>query len=55
LSQKGLAKTGDSSRLVITAQGVDYLEQNYQQNIQTRRLRAKNGDPKMESTERPAS
>ena len=32
---------GDSSLLVITADGVEYLEQNYQADIQQRRLRAK--------------
>jgi hypothetical protein len=32
---------GDSSVLVITAEGVEYLEDNYQADIQSRRLKAK--------------
>jgi curved DNA-binding protein len=41
LVQKKLITRGDSSLLVITAEGVEYLEQNYQADIQARRLKAK--------------
>ena len=41
LVQKKYIQRGDSSLLVITADGVEYLEQNYQADIQQRRLRAK--------------
>jgi curved DNA-binding protein CbpA len=44
LAQRGLVQTTDNSRVAITAQGVDHLEQNYQQNLQRRRLRAQNVD-----------
>jgi curved DNA-binding protein CbpA len=43
LGQKGLTNMIENSRLAITAQGVDYLEHNYQQNVQRRRLHAQNG------------
>jgi curved DNA-binding protein CbpA len=39
LSQKRFISRGDNSQLVITAEGVDYLEQNYQVNLQRRRLK----------------
>jgi len=35
-----MVKRGDSSRLLITAEGVDYLEQHYESNLQRKRLRA---------------
>lgn len=38
LGQKKLLQRDDSSRLVITAEGVEYLEQNYRANLQRRRL-----------------
>jgi curved DNA-binding protein CbpA len=41
LVQKKLIQRGDSSLLVISAEGVEHLEQNYQADIQSRRLRAK--------------
>jgi curved DNA-binding protein CbpA len=41
LVQKKFISRGDSSLLVITAEGVEYLEQNYQTELQNRRLRAK--------------
>jgi curved DNA-binding protein CbpA len=41
LVQKKLITRGDSALLVITAEGVEYLEQNYQADIQARRLKAK--------------
>src|SRR5262249_15825585 len=40
LVEKGLMKRGDKSGMMITAEGVDYLEQNFQVNLQRRRLRA---------------
>jgi len=40
LVEKGLIKRGDNARLLITAEGVDFLEQNYQVNLQRRRLRS---------------
>jgi hypothetical protein len=42
LVQKKLVHRTDNSALTITADGVDYLEQNYQSAGQTRRLRAVN-------------
>jgi curved DNA-binding protein CbpA len=42
LVQKGLIKRTDDSRLVITADGVEYLEHNYRGNLQRRRLNAGN-------------
>jgi curved DNA-binding protein CbpA len=41
LVQKKMITRGDSSLLVITADGVEYLEENYQADIQRRRLKAK--------------
>jgi curved DNA-binding protein CbpA len=43
LVQKKFITRGDSSLLVITAEGVEYLENNYQADIQSRRLNAKAG------------
>jgi curved DNA-binding protein CbpA len=40
LTQKKFATRDDNSRLVITADGVEYLERNYQANLQRRRLQA---------------
>jgi curved DNA-binding protein CbpA len=42
LMQKRLIMRGDHSRLTITAEGVDYLEQNYEANLQRKRLKEKN-------------
>ena len=42
LTQKKLVQRDDSARLVITADGVDFLEQNYRENLQRRRLQAAN-------------
>lgn len=42
LVQKKLIHRSDNSLLVITAEGVEHLEQNYQANLPTRRLRAQN-------------
>ncbi len=39
LISKNLIKRGDSSRLLITAEGVDYLEKHYENNLQRKRLR----------------
>jgi hypothetical protein len=39
LIQKGLLSRSDNSRIVITAQGVEYLEEHYQANATSRRLR----------------
>jgi curved DNA-binding protein CbpA len=44
LVQKHLAQRSDNSRLVITAEGVEHLEANYQTNLGQRLLRARN-DP----------
>ena len=38
LIQKGLVARGDNARLSITADGVDYLEQNYEANLQRKRI-----------------
>ena len=43
LISKNLVKRGDSSRLLITAEGVDYLEKHYESNLQRKRLREANG------------
>jgi curved DNA-binding protein CbpA len=40
LVQKKLVQRDDSSQLLITADGVDFLEQNFRTNIQRRRLQA---------------
>jgi curved DNA-binding protein CbpA len=40
LVQKKLVHRDDSARLLITADGVDFLEQNYRANLQRRRLQA---------------
>lgn len=40
LVQKKLAQRDDSSQLLITADGVEYLEENYRTNLQKRRLQA---------------
>lgn len=38
VTQKGWVSRGDNSRLLITAEGVDHLEKNYQANLQRRRI-----------------
>jgi hypothetical protein len=38
LSQKKFLLRDDSSRLIITAEGVEFLEQNYRANLQRKRL-----------------
>jgi curved DNA-binding protein CbpA len=38
LIQRGLVARGEQSRLMITVQGVDYLEENYSTTLQQRRL-----------------
>ena len=43
LISKNLAKRGDSSRLLITAEGVDYLEKHYENNLQRKRLKEASG------------
>ncbi len=40
LVQKKFVQRDDSARLLITADGIDFLEQNYQMNTQRRRLSA---------------
>jgi curved DNA-binding protein CbpA len=40
LVQKKFAQRDDSARLLITAEGVDFLEQNYRANVRRRRLQA---------------
>jgi curved DNA-binding protein CbpA len=42
LQQKKLVTKDDQSRLQISAEGVEYLEVNYRENISQRRLQAKN-------------
>jgi curved DNA-binding protein CbpA len=42
LVQKKLVMRADNALLVITADGVEHLEQNYQANLQSRRLNAQN-------------
>jgi curved DNA-binding protein CbpA len=42
LVQKKFIQRADNALLVITADGVEYLEQNYQTNLQNKRLRARN-------------
>lgn len=43
LSAKKLVTRGDHSRLIITAEGVDYLEQHYEEHIARKRLRPASG------------
>ena len=40
LSQKKLIQRGDNSRLTITAEGIDCLEQNFHENLTRKRLKA---------------
>ena len=40
LGRKGYIDKGDSSRITITVEGVDYLEQHYQDGLRQRRLKA---------------
>jgi len=40
LLAKNLIKRGDQSRLMITPDGVDYLENHYEANVRVRRLPA---------------
>ncbi len=40
LVEKGMVKRGDNARMLITAEGIDFLEQNFQVNLQRRRLRS---------------
>ena len=47
LVQKRLIQRSDSSRFIITAEGVDYLEKHYENNLQRKRLR--------EGTETPST
>ena len=42
LLQKKFVGRDDQSRLQITADGVEYLEENYRANVQRRRLKASN-------------
>ena len=42
LIQKKYVQRSDNSLLLITAEGAEYLEQNYQDNLPNRRLRARN-------------
>ncbi len=42
LVQKKLIQRADNALLAITVDGVEYLEQNYQANLQNKRLRARN-------------
>jgi len=43
LISKNMIKRGDSSRLIITADGVDYLELHYETNLQRKRLKEASG------------
>jgi curved DNA-binding protein CbpA len=45
LVQRKLVTRDDQSRLMITADGVDYLEQNYKGNLTRRRLKGATGQP----------
>jgi curved DNA-binding protein CbpA len=45
LVQKRLVQRSDNSRLIITADGVEHLELNYQSNLRQRLLRARNDQP----------
>ena len=42
LGQRKFVTRDDNSRLILTADGVDFLEKNYQNNLQRRRLSASN-------------
>jgi curved DNA-binding protein CbpA len=44
LVQKSFVRRTDDSRLTITADGVEYLEENYRGNLQRRRLTAANAE-----------
>ena len=45
LSQKRFLVTDDNSRLVLTAEGAEHLENSYRSNLSQKRLRASNEDP----------
>jgi curved DNA-binding protein CbpA len=45
LVQRGFVQRTDNSRLVITAEGVDHLEQNYQASLGRRLLTERNEEP----------
>jgi curved DNA-binding protein CbpA len=53
LVQKHLAQRSDNSRLVITADGVEHLEANYQANLRQRLLRARNDQAHSHSSADP--
>ncbi|HEX8890346.1 MAG TPA: DnaJ domain-containing protein [Pyrinomonadaceae bacterium] len=44
LLQKKLVERGDNSRLVLTAEGAEYLEQSYRNTLQRKRLQAPSED-----------
>jgi curved DNA-binding protein CbpA len=44
LNQKQFIQREDNSRVSITAAGIDYLEQHYQEGVKQRRLRASNSE-----------
>lgn len=44
LAQKGYVRRGDNTRIEITAEGVDYLEEHYREGLQQRRLKAPKDD-----------
>jgi hypothetical protein len=44
LSQKKFLVVDDNSRLILTAEGAEYLENSYRSNSQQKRLRASNED-----------
>jgi curved DNA-binding protein CbpA len=45
LAQRKFVVRDDQSRLMITAEGVDYLEQNYRSNLQRKRLQGATAPP----------
>ncbi len=42
LVQKKLVRRDDNSRLLLTVEGAEFLEQSYRSNLQQKRLRAAN-------------
>ena len=45
LQQKRFVTSDDHSRLVLTVEGAEYLEQSYRTNLQHKRLKASNENP----------
>lgn len=52
LVQKNFVRRDDNSRLLLTVEGAEYLEQSYRTNLQQKRLRASNAKEEQDRGER---